>query len=125
MLNTVSTGAHVLLGKIHQNRMLDLCIRNSELLWRTLAMCRQDMMGLGGAWLQCLGCHRKAFSRGMEMCGDKSRLLSLASSPLSTRLILPFKGYMCTHWVCVCEIISIGQDSFRYKYVIEIQFILV
>ncbi|XP_011233015.1 glucokinase regulatory protein isoform X3 [Ailuropoda melanoleuca] len=38
VLNTVSTGAHVLLGKILQNHMLDLRIRNSKLFWRALAM---------------------------------------------------------------------------------------
>uniref|UniRef100_A0A384CUJ6 Glucokinase regulatory protein n=2 Tax=Ursus maritimus TaxID=29073 RepID=A0A384CUJ6_URSMA len=38
VLNTVSTGAHVLLGKILQNYMLDLRIRNSKLFWRALAM---------------------------------------------------------------------------------------
>ncbi|XP_027955209.1 LOW QUALITY PROTEIN: glucokinase regulatory protein [Eumetopias jubatus] len=38
VLNTVSTGAHVLLGKILQNHMLDFCIRNSKLFWRALAM---------------------------------------------------------------------------------------
>nr|NP_001273995.2 glucokinase regulatory protein [Canis lupus familiaris] len=38
ILNTVSTGAHVLLGKILQNHMLDLRIRNSKLFWRALAM---------------------------------------------------------------------------------------
>uniref|UniRef100_A0A2K6PET9 Glucokinase regulator n=1 Tax=Rhinopithecus roxellana TaxID=61622 RepID=A0A2K6PET9_RHIRO len=38
VLNTVSTGAHVLLGKILQNHMLDLRISNSKLFWRALAM---------------------------------------------------------------------------------------
>ncbi|XP_034369776.1 glucokinase regulatory protein isoform X1 [Arvicanthis niloticus] len=38
VLNTVSTGAHVLLGKILQNHMLDLRIANSKLFWRALAM---------------------------------------------------------------------------------------
>uniref|UniRef100_A0A8C9PHZ3 Glucokinase regulatory protein n=1 Tax=Spermophilus dauricus TaxID=99837 RepID=A0A8C9PHZ3_SPEDA len=38
ILNTVSTGAHVLLGKILQNYMLDLRIGNSKLFWRALAM---------------------------------------------------------------------------------------
>ncbi|KAM6180355.1 glucokinase regulatory protein [Erethizon dorsatum] len=38
VLNTVSTGAHVLLGKILQNHMLDLRIGNSKLFWRALAM---------------------------------------------------------------------------------------
>ncbi|XP_064428074.1 glucokinase regulatory protein [Mirounga angustirostris] len=38
VLNTVNTGAHVLLGKILQNHMLDLCIRNSKFFWRALAM---------------------------------------------------------------------------------------
>ncbi|XP_047378337.1 glucokinase regulatory protein isoform X3 [Sciurus carolinensis] len=38
ILNTVSTGAHVLLGKILQNHMLDLRIGNSKLFWRALAM---------------------------------------------------------------------------------------
>nr|XP_044628074.1 glucokinase regulatory protein isoform X1 [Equus asinus] len=41
VLNTVSTGAHVLLGKILQNHMLDLRIRNSKLFWRALAMLQQ------------------------------------------------------------------------------------
>uniref|UniRef100_A0A673TNW4 Glucokinase regulator n=1 Tax=Suricata suricatta TaxID=37032 RepID=A0A673TNW4_SURSU len=40
VLNTVSTGAHVLLGKILQNHTLDLCIRNSKLFWRALACWR-------------------------------------------------------------------------------------
>uniref|UniRef100_A0A2K5IWL8 SIS domain-containing protein n=1 Tax=Colobus angolensis palliatus TaxID=336983 RepID=A0A2K5IWL8_COLAP len=34
----ISTGAHVLLGKILQNHMLDLRISNSKLFWRALAM---------------------------------------------------------------------------------------
>ncbi|XP_004839266.1 glucokinase regulatory protein isoform X4 [Heterocephalus glaber] len=38
VLNTVSTGAHVLLGKILQNHMLDLHIGNSKLFWRALAL---------------------------------------------------------------------------------------
>lgn len=38
VLNTVSTGAHVLLGKILQNHTLDLRIRNSKLFWRALSM---------------------------------------------------------------------------------------
>lgn len=38
VLITVSTGTHVLLGKILQNHMLDLRIRNSKLFWRALAM---------------------------------------------------------------------------------------
>ncbi|XP_033619240.1 uncharacterized protein LOC104848662 isoform X2 [Fukomys damarensis] len=38
VLNTVSTGAHVLLGKILQNHMLDLHISNSKLFWRALAL---------------------------------------------------------------------------------------
>ena len=38
VLNTVSTGAHVLLGKTLQNHMLDLRITNSKLFWRALAM---------------------------------------------------------------------------------------
>ena len=38
VLNTVSTGAHVLLGKMLQNHMLDLRIANSKLFWRALAM---------------------------------------------------------------------------------------
>ncbi|XP_076797895.1 glucokinase regulatory protein-like [Arvicanthis niloticus] len=38
VLTTVSTGAHVLLGKILQNHMLDLRIANSKLFWRALAM---------------------------------------------------------------------------------------
>ncbi|XP_077630242.1 glucokinase regulatory protein [Crocuta crocuta] len=38
VLNTVSTGAHVLLGKILQNHMLDFRIHNSKLFWRALAM---------------------------------------------------------------------------------------
>ncbi|KAH0520824.1 Histone-lysine N-methyltransferase EHMT1 [Microtus ochrogaster] len=38
VLNTVSTRAHVLLGKTLQNHMLDLCIANSKLFWRALAM---------------------------------------------------------------------------------------
>lgn len=38
VLNTVSTGAHVLLGKILQNHMLEIRISNSKLFWRALAM---------------------------------------------------------------------------------------
>ncbi|KAM9061700.1 glucokinase regulatory protein isoform 2-T2 [Sarcophilus harrisii] len=38
VLNTVSTGAHVLCGKILHNHMLDLRLRNSKLFWRGLAM---------------------------------------------------------------------------------------
>ncbi|KAK7817776.1 hypothetical protein U0070_018989 [Myodes glareolus] len=38
VLNTVSTGAHVLLRKILQSHMLDLRITNSKLFWRALAM---------------------------------------------------------------------------------------
>uniref|UniRef100_A0A2K6L265 Glucokinase regulatory protein n=1 Tax=Rhinopithecus bieti TaxID=61621 RepID=A0A2K6L265_RHIBE len=42
VLNTVSTGAHVLLGKILQNHMLDLRISNSKLFWRALAMLQRS-----------------------------------------------------------------------------------
>ncbi|XP_058523415.1 glucokinase regulatory protein [Ochotona princeps] len=38
VLNTVSTGAHVLLGKILQNHMLEIRISNSKLFWRALTM---------------------------------------------------------------------------------------
>ncbi|EGV98342.1 Glucokinase regulatory protein [Cricetulus griseus] len=38
VLNTVSSGAYVLLGKILQNHLLDLRIANSKLFWRALAM---------------------------------------------------------------------------------------
>ncbi|KAM9635502.1 LOW QUALITY PROTEIN: glucokinase regulatory protein [Trichechus inunguis] len=41
VLNAVSTGAHVLLGKILQNHMLDLHISNSKLFWQALAMLQQ------------------------------------------------------------------------------------
>ncbi|KAM9200951.1 LOW QUALITY PROTEIN: glucokinase regulatory protein [Dugong dugon] len=41
VLNAVSTGAHVLLGKILQNHMLYLRIGNSKLFWRALAMLQQ------------------------------------------------------------------------------------
>ena len=37
VLNTVSTGDHILLGKILQNHMLDLRIANSKLFRRALA----------------------------------------------------------------------------------------
>ncbi|XP_041496082.1 glucokinase regulatory protein-like [Microtus oregoni] len=38
VLNTVSTGADVLLGKTLQNHMLDFHIANSKLFWKALAM---------------------------------------------------------------------------------------
>lgn len=64
VLNTVSTGAHVLLGKILQNHMLDLCIRNSKLFWRALAMLQVggDGTWLAGAWPP---------APAMDVCGAK------------------------------------------------------
>ena len=67
----MSTGAHVLLGKILQNHMLDLRIRNSKLFWRALAMLQvgHDGLGLCGAVLglvSCLDCHRDKGTRGAK-----------------------------------------------------------
>ncbi|KAM7078625.1 LOW QUALITY PROTEIN: glucokinase regulatory protein [Molossus nigricans] len=46
VMNTLSIGVHVLLGKVLQN-MLDLCIRNSILLWWTLGMLQVGNYGMG------------------------------------------------------------------------------
>ncbi|OBS80370.1 hypothetical protein A6R68_21430 [Neotoma lepida] len=53
VLNTVSTGAHVLLGKILQNHMLDLRIANSKLFWRALAMLQVIPTALLSLLLRC------------------------------------------------------------------------
>ena len=58
VLNTVSTGAHVLLGKMLQNHMLDLRIANSKLFWRTLAMLQ---VGACQETPPNPDCHRRCF----------------------------------------------------------------
>ncbi|CAM4643549.1 unnamed protein product [Lepidochelys kempii] len=52
ILNTVSTGAHVLKGKILHNYMVDLRISNSKLFWRALSILQHGSRGTPrpGAW---------------------------------------------------------------------------
>lgn len=45
VLNTVTTGAHILAGKVYQNRMIDLNISNTKLWFRTLGII-EDIMGV-------------------------------------------------------------------------------
>jgi len=38
VLNALTTGAHILCGKVYQNRMVDLRISNNKLYYRTLGI---------------------------------------------------------------------------------------
>jgi N-acetylmuramic acid 6-phosphate (MurNAc-6-P) etherase len=44
-LNAVTTGAHILDGKIYQNRMIDLNISNTKLFYRTIEILK-DIVGV-------------------------------------------------------------------------------
>jgi len=45
VINALTTGAHVLSGKVYENRMVDLKISNNKLFYRTLGII-QDLMGV-------------------------------------------------------------------------------
>ncbi len=48
VINALTTGAHVLCGKVYENRMIDLKISNNKLYYRTLGIIR-DLMGVDEA----------------------------------------------------------------------------
>nr|prf glucokinase regulatory protein [Rattus norvegicus] len=82
VLNTVSTGAHVLLGKILQNHMLDLRIANSKLFWRALAMLQRFS---GQSKARCIESLLQAIHFPQPLSDDVAPLPSPATSRLPTR----------------------------------------
>ncbi|MBN1902752.1 hypothetical protein JW926_15610, partial [Candidatus Sumerlaeota bacterium] len=45
VINAITTGAHILSGKVYQNRMIDLNISNNKLFYRTIYILR-DIVGV-------------------------------------------------------------------------------
>ncbi|XP_012869038.1 PREDICTED: glucokinase regulatory protein [Dipodomys ordii] len=117
VLNTVSTGAHVLLGKSLHNYMLDLRIANSKLFWRALAML-QRFSGQSKArcfesllqaihFPQLLSDEIRAapISRHVHIAHEKEKVIPLALLSLLFRCSIPEALSHLAAAPSVCEVI--------------------
>ncbi|XP_043843914.1 glucokinase regulatory protein [Dromiciops gliroides] len=117
VLNTVSTGAFVLLGKILQNYMLDLRLRNSKLFWRGLAMLQRFS---GQPKAQCIENLLKVIyfpeevseeilaapiSRHIQIAHEKEQVIPIALLTLLFRCSIPEAEAQLAAAPSVCEAI--------------------
>ncbi|XP_036604858.1 glucokinase regulatory protein isoform X2 [Trichosurus vulpecula] len=115
VLNTVSTGAHVLRGKILQNHMLDLQLCNSKLFWRGLAMLQRFS---GQPKAQCIESLLKAIhfpqevseeiqaapiSHHIQIAQEKERVIPTALVTLLLRCSIPEAEAHLAAASSVCE----------------------
>ncbi|XP_056669181.1 glucokinase regulatory protein isoform X2 [Monodelphis domestica] len=118
VLNTVSTGAHVLRGKILYNHMLDLRLRNSKLFWRGLAMLQRFS---GQPKAQCIKSLLKAIhfpqevseeiqaapiSYHIQVAHEKEQVIPTALLTLLFRCSIPEAKTHLTASPSVCETIK-------------------
>ncbi|XP_044516924.1 glucokinase regulatory protein [Gracilinanus agilis] len=117
VLNTVSTGAHVLRGKILYNHMLDLRLRNSKLFWRGLAMLQRFS---GQPKAQCINSLLKAIhfpqevseeiqaapiSHHIQVAHEKEQVIPIALLTLLFRCSIPEAKAHLSASPSVCETI--------------------
>ncbi len=82
MLNAITTGGHVLAGKVYGNRMVDLRISNNKLFFRTLGII-QDLMGVDEATART-ALLRSVYSTDGDAQGQLPE--SVTSQPISAHI---------------------------------------